>query len=152
MQKNYPPTRHTDHLTVTTSRTRPHTPDTHNPQMKRKRKEKGVVTSLSLSATCWPLASLVSRRHARLEGSPPRNPFLLRAPSPLHSSFPLQQLNSHRVLSLALNVSNLSLFPVHTRAFYERGPASFFSSHAPAGRASALSANRESGHASCSST
>ena len=30
--------------------------------MKRKEK-KGVATSLFLSATCWPLASLVSRRH-----------------------------------------------------------------------------------------
>ena len=40
MQKDFPEYRHTDHLTIPTSRTRPHTPDTHNPQMKRKRKSR----------------------------------------------------------------------------------------------------------------
>jgi len=59
---NYPNTRHTDHLTVTTWQTRPHTPDSFNSQI-IKEKEKGVATSLLAVAHCWPLASLVSRRH-----------------------------------------------------------------------------------------
>ena len=91
------------------------------------------------------------------------SPTTLFAPSPLHSPRS-KKLHFSPLLSASSSVSSPLFVPSPTTRssasthalFVARGPASLarllLSSHAPSGRASTLSANRESGHASCSST
>jgi len=100
MQKDFPEYRHTDHLTIPTLQTRPHTPDSFNPQMNKEKESRDFpVASLvrpppSLLVDQSPFGSRGSRAlHSELELT--KQKLLHEARSKkLHFLLPLKELSS----------------------------------------------------------
>ena len=123
MQKDFPEYRHTDHLTIPTLQTRPHTPDSFNPQMNKEKRKSRLSCCVAGSASAFPPCRPKSVRLARLEGSPPRAR-LTKPKKPLHFFTSAVPLPITPLLSLgSLLLSSLSLFSVHTRFLSSEAPS-----------------------------